>query len=244
MSEKKQHEIKRMAPLVQNLSAQHSCDLVADIGCGTGYLEHTLSSAFDMKVIGFELRESNCSSHRYVSESKLDNRRNIYIQQLMVDSTEQCTELLRRAFSSCSQSSECSAVNEERHQSLDDDGCQQIVSDPQVCLVGLHCCGDLTPSTIKQFCALDECKVLICMGCCYHRLSPATESGYFLNFPMANKFSDKYGMLTKQYGCTLNTLALRLACQETKSRWVSNCFYFEAIAVRESSDLPESTSLY
>jgi hypothetical protein len=40
-----------------------------------------------------------------------------------------------------------------------------------VCMVGLHCCGDLVPIMLRQFCALQEIKVLLCFGCCYHKMS-------------------------------------------------------------------------
>lgn len=40
-----------------------------------------------------------------------------------------------------------------------------------VCMVGLHCCGDLVPIMLRQFCALQEIKVLLCFSCCYHKMS-------------------------------------------------------------------------
>ena len=42
--------------------------------------------------------------------------------------------------------------------------------EPQVCMVGLHCCGDLTPTMLKCFRELDCIRSLCCVSCCYHRM--------------------------------------------------------------------------
>lgn len=41
---------------------------------------------------------------------------------------------------------------------------------PRVCMVGLHCCGDLTPTMLKCFNDLDCIRSLCCVSCCYHRM--------------------------------------------------------------------------
>ena len=43
----------------------------------------------------------------------------------------------------------------------------------RVCLVGLHCCADLTPALLRLFTALPRAAALVCVGCCYHRLTAA-----------------------------------------------------------------------
>jgi hypothetical protein len=35
-------------------------------------------------------------------------------------------------------------------------------------LVGLHCCGDLTPTLLRIFCATPQVKCLLVVGCCYY----------------------------------------------------------------------------
>ena len=39
-----------------------------------------------------------------------------------------------------------------------------------VCLVGLHCCGSLTPTMLKVTAQLPEIKALVCVSCCYHAM--------------------------------------------------------------------------
>ena len=41
---------------------------------------------------------------------------------------------------------------------------------PRVCMVGLHCCGDLTPTMLKCFQELNCIRSLCCVSCCYHRM--------------------------------------------------------------------------
>ena len=37
-----------------------------------------------------------------------------------------------------------------------------------VCMVGLHCCGSLTPTMMKAFLDTPEISSLVCVSCCYH----------------------------------------------------------------------------
>lgn len=49
--------------------------------------------------------------------------------------------------------------------------------DMKVCMTGLHCCGDLTPTMLKYFTKLDCVTLLAGVGCCYHRM--AVKSGWY-----------------------------------------------------------------
>lgn len=226
MGAKKRHEIGRMASLVHTLSKENECGVVGDIGCGLGYLGQTLASSYELDVLGFELKDSNCQGVRKPwSHSATPS--SMITEQLKVDSTAQCTTVLRNAFQKF-------CVDKARR-SLPDDlpvpssnisaaqtetSCSPVeVDDSRVCLVGLHCCGDLTPSTLKQFSDIEQCRVLVCVGCCYHRLS--MNGSAFQNFPLSERLRNVYEDLIRRRGISLNTLALRLACQETKARWVS-----------------------
>lgn len=45
-----------------------------------------------------------------------------------------------------------------------------ICIEPRVCMIGLHCCGDLTPTMMEFFIELECVKVLCCVSCCFHRM--------------------------------------------------------------------------
>ena len=42
-----------------------------------------------------------------------------------------------------------------------------------MCMVGLHCCGDLTPAILKLFANQVHPSIsgLVVVGCCYHKMS-------------------------------------------------------------------------
>ena len=45
-----------------------------------------------------------------------------------------------------------------------------------VCLIGLHCCGDLTPTMLRLFSQTRELRSLVCLSCCYHRMAKTGEN--------------------------------------------------------------------
>lgn len=38
------------------------------------------------------------------------------------------------------------------------------------CMIGLHCCGSLTPTMLKMFLSSDEFRAFVCVSCCYHAM--------------------------------------------------------------------------
>jgi len=40
-------------------------------------------------------------------------------------------------------------------------------------VIGLHCCGDLTPTILRLFTRLPNAVGLVCVSCCYHAMQPA-----------------------------------------------------------------------
>ncbi|XP_044310824.1 methyltransferase-like protein 25 isoform X3 [Varanus komodoensis] len=54
---------------------------------------------------------------------------------------------------------------------------RDIIADLEDCvIVGLHTCGDLSPSTLRLFNAKPEIKAVCSVGCCYHLLSEEHET--------------------------------------------------------------------
>ncbi|XP_076438925.1 uncharacterized protein LOC143277871 [Babylonia areolata] len=119
----------------------------------------------------------------------------------------------------------------------------------RVCVVGLHCCGDLTPAVLRLFRAVDFLQALCCVSCCYHKMQPAPGLGQFTNFPMSRAASRAYAEAQQQLSPLLSSssstssssssspsassssgsevpgffyltpCSLRLAAQETRARW-------------------------
>ncbi len=40
-----------------------------------------------------------------------------------------------------------------------------------ICMIGLHCCGPLTPAMLHLFCTKPKLKSLVCLSCCYHGMT-------------------------------------------------------------------------
>lgn len=71
------------------------------------------------------------------------------------------------------------------------------------CVIGLHCCGDLTVNIFK-LCTRINVSVVCLVSCCYHRMS---------TWPTSGKFKEAFHKPLSLFG-------LRLAAQETKIRWL------------------------
>ena len=91
-------------------------------------------------------------------------------------------------------------------------GLDSLKGDLRVCMVGLHCCGDLTPSALTLFThhSLPSLTALVLVPCCYHKMaSPQWQPGS----------ATLRRILGERQDVAINTFALRLAAQETKHRW-------------------------
>lgn len=97
-------------------------------------------------------------------------------------------------------------------------------------IVGLHCCGDLTPTMMKMFIASEKIRTICCVGCCYYRMQAVSgkedgsnlsvfhlslisdSAGFveFLNFPMSKS--------VRSSGIKVTWEALRAAC-ESVEQW-------------------------
>lgn len=105
----------------------------------------------------------------------------------------------------------------------------------RVCMVGLHCCGDLTPLLMDIFSTLDRARALVCVGCCYHLMEYNKEETMIQNCPLSLLARQKWETV---WGCKkllLTPASLRLATQETKARWLeqldshAHCHFFRGI---------------
>jgi hypothetical protein len=81
------------------------------------------------------------------------------------------------------------------------------------CMIGLHCCGDLTPTMLKMFCDIEELTCLVCVSCCYHNMEKTADDG-FVNFPMSREVAD--ALPDDGADPWWNHFAFRLAAQETR----------------------------
>lgn len=155
-----------------------------------------LNSTYKMKVVGLEsnsqrsesamARNAKVISKRNYSLSSGNASRSLDINNITlrindsVDSYLQLTKLIEDlTFSHCSRSNKMNcqttidAKNDGHNNESDDIPCGigENFKIP-ICLVGLHCCGDLTPNILRYF--NESCPfsgLLICVSCCYHSMA-------------------------------------------------------------------------
>lgn len=94
--------------------------------------------------------------------------------------------------------------------------CSSLV-DSKSCLVGLHCCGDLTPQLLDIFTKTERFSSLMLVSCCYHKMSPSKEG--FERFPLSAKLKSAVSKSDKPF--VFNGFMLRLGGQETVKRWLA-----------------------
>jgi Methyltransferase domain len=90
----------------------------------------------------------------------------------------------------------------------------------RVCLVGLHCCGDLTPMFLKTFAALDCAVAFICVGCCYHLMRLSESRAEIQSCPLSSAAIKAKASVWPKSDLLLTVSSLRLATQETKVKWL------------------------
>ncbi|KAG5339082.1 MET25 protein, partial [Acromyrmex heyeri] len=99
---------------------------------------------------------------------------------------------------------------------------QEFPDVTDVCLIGLHACGDLSTSASRIFCEMKSAKLFILISCCYHKLSiskSVQEKQYFQNFPTSNCLRETITAYNFDVGQFLRIPFLRLACQESADKW-------------------------
>lgn len=95
-----------------------------------------------------------------------------------------------------------------------------------VCLIGLHACGDLSINASRLFCKMKSVKLCILISCCYHKLSicdnarsSTQRKQYFHNFPTSASLREVIATCDFDVGQFLRVPFLRLACQESADKW-------------------------
>jgi hypothetical protein len=93
-----------------------------------------------------------------------------------------------------------------------------------VCMTGLHTCGDLTVDAMRLFFQLPSVKLLVIVPCCYHKMSLAKNIAMteekFCNFPLSSSLCHLvHSAPFCDAVCFLRRPFLRLASQETATRW-------------------------
>ncbi|XP_033725202.1 protein RRNAD1-like [Pecten maximus] len=222
MTPKKQHEVSLMSSVVHDVAQRADCEVILDIGSGLGYLGQLLQKHFGYHIIGLESKQGHTSGAE---------RRARHTTELDKLSLKQPQQFLG-VCNSC-QKSRCVEGQTDVLKHPPDFSSDVMVPDskpqlerpvtltlPRALMIGLHCCGDLTPTMMEYFQSLDFVRGLCCVSCCYHRMEVKAGNETPYNFPLSATTCKIYNKLRGDNPkWSIGTFALRLAAQETRARW-------------------------
>lgn len=239
LSHKKQHEIIHLAHLVHAQCESQDIKTIVDLGAGLvrnlsfipiyicickysignkipitflklfyninslqGYVCQLLYHLYGYQVLGLEKSQGNINNAR--------NRQMKLYPDSLSHVKYNCCDLTRDSVAS---------IETILHNEF------QAKSD--VCLIGLHACGDLSTYASKIFQDMKAARVFIMIPCCYHKLSiskstkisTGSEKQYFNNFPLSSCLKSVINNSNFDIGSFLRQPFLRLACQEPADRW-------------------------
>ncbi|XP_029671383.1 methyltransferase-like protein 25 [Formica exsecta] len=201
LSRKKQHEIIHFAHLVHMQCKLHNIQTIIDLGAGLGYICQILHYLYGYQVLGLEKDIENV------------NRACIRQEKSHLDS------LTKVKYIHCNVTRDSADTIESILQ-------QEFPGFTNVCLIGLHACGDLSANASRIFCKIKSIKLFILISCCYHKLSisknvhtPLQKKQYFHNFPTSNCLRETIAAHNFDIGQFLRIPFLRLACQESADKW-------------------------
>ncbi|CAF1004027.1 unnamed protein product [Adineta ricciae] len=149
MSQKKEHEVEILAPVIEQLANMAKAEAIIDYGSGRGYLGVQISHDYERNVLGIESCEATVhSGERRVELLAKHQKESIDEPKYRTTSTIVTSEtnfekLFYQTFHSHSSS---------------------------FLLCGLHACGSLSCSLIYHFVEKSSVRAIANVACCYHLL--------------------------------------------------------------------------
>lgn len=200
MKIKKGHEVEIAAKVIAALARTRNREhLVVDVGDGKGYLSSRLSLEYNLKVLGIDGNQDN------TKQAEMRNQQLSKAWHHLVKKANKGEEI-----ENISIKSESNMYKTTPQMVFADTELSSLVSyafpdedHKNICLTGLHTCGNLSTNSIKQFVKNDEMKLLCNVGCCYHLLYEEFETDFFNGearimderdepgFPMSNYLRSK-----------------------------------------------------
>ncbi|XP_017022330.1 probable methyltransferase-like protein 25 [Drosophila kikkawai] len=214
MSAKKCHEVELTAALVDHLaknSSQNCC--IVDAGDGKGYLSSRLALQYGHRVLGIDANAAN-TENALSRNRKLQRAWNGLTERAELQS--QGITPKRRGKKSPTRDTSKNAPSLENYKTtarfittelnfgeLLAEHFPQLaeIAKPNhnICLTGLHTCGNLASTCLQVFHAQSDCRILCNIGCCYHLLREHfSQKEFFGNKALMDMQTD-FGFPLSQY---------------------------------------------
>lgn len=212
MKEKKTHEVEVISDIIAMLSKARGKDhFIVDVGDGKGYLSSRLSLEFKLKVLGIDGNQKN-SFEAEKRNKKLSKKWNAFEKKLIEPISDvefqPTNDYYKTASKMVFANTDLKALAIEKFPDENIDN---------ICLVGLHTCGNLAPNSLKQFANNDDVKIVCSVGCCYHLLHEEFEKDFFNGEQRQMEELDEPGFPLSNYlrekQCKIGRNARMLAAQ-------------------------------
>ncbi|CAF1096028.1 unnamed protein product [Rotaria sordida] len=161
MSQKKEHEVEILAPIIDQLANMTNTDSIIDYGSGRGYLGVKISHDYERNVLGIESCEETVhSSERRIEllskyQKELRDNAKYKATSTIVDSETNFQKLFYQTFNYSSSS---------------------------FLLCSLHACGSLSCSLLYHFVKNSSVRAIANVSCCYHLLEEKYVANPFTNY--------------------------------------------------------------
>lgn len=165
MSEKKEHEVDILAPIINQLAEISHANSIIDYGSGRGYLGVQLSHDYNRNVLGIESCESTVHSGEQRRklllkfQKELQNNTRYQTTSTLINSETNFEKLFYETFHTYSSS---------------------------FLLCGLHACGSLSCSLLYHFIQNSTVHSIANVACCYHLLEEKFSSNPFTGLSHEN----------------------------------------------------------
>ncbi|KAK3790011.1 hypothetical protein RRG08_016328 [Elysia crispata] len=223
MNQKKLHEVSYMASLVHNVMSEAGCDLIVDVGSGLGYLDHVLHQVHHHAVLGLEVNDSHVTRAETRAAAQGLQCGGVKSVKFNLTYDTACFQQFESLLSSTAWTltCHCNTAYQADLSALNGpvvDTRRATLRSPRVCLIGLHCCGDLSPTMLALFHQVPSVRAVCCVSCCYHKMSCVSDE--LSSFPLSSSCKKIYDTLkTEGLSWHISPQTLRLGAQETRSRW-------------------------
>ena len=171
MSQKKFHEVDRLAQMIFEQASRHQIDIVVDVGSGSGYLTHKVSQQYPTVAIDGDSARTGHSSRRGEFFNNKETCQVIHVT-LNLDHVSFCAILDEFWLSKNGTLIRDRNADPMTHKK------------PRILITALHACGNLSSSTIlTAYRRVTNIKSIMIVGCCYQLLTPS-------GFPISSVLKD------------------------------------------------------
>ncbi|XP_037072216.1 methyltransferase-like protein 25 [Pollicipes pollicipes] len=243
-SDKKLHEVDRMAATVAHLAAESEISQVVDMGSGKGYLSSMLALSHGLDVMAVEANEVHTHGAKKVNanlkkswDAIVSRTASLRVGETPAKRSKKWKRQHRSAGGDRHRPQPGRLTPVDQFVSSGTELAELVTchGDPALPLavVGLHTCGDLAVHSLRMFSQLPQARLLVNVGCCYHLQRERFEGDFWRELDPADETFPLCSLLTRRR-YVLGQQARGLAAQASErmasyQRSPSPALYYRAV---------------